>query len=607
MSKIVGFDFGTTNSLISIVLKNGEIKSYTDGVMPHPSVVCYSGDVVIAGRKAKERLDTNAMGISGDVVRSPKALLDKDAVFIAGRNKHPVDIVADLIHFLKNNALEHSDDQLTDFSRAVVTIPVGMLGKTRKSLRDALLKSGMHIVKFVHEPLAALYGYFRQLPNMENELSKLNGKLVLVFDWGGGTLDLTLCKIFNGMLIQVQNVGDNNVGGDRIDEALLNFVLDKHSQQQKLTDLPAEQPNARAKLLNRCETVKIELSNSEQLRIVIYDYFSTESSNDSDIDVLVTRKDLEKISLGIINQGIGCIKQLRESANVDERLISLCLATGGMIKTPAIEQKLQEIFGLSRLVIAENGDRIISEGAAWIAHDEADLVLAKTVEIREARDSYFPIFKQGRKLPEEGRVIEENSSFYSVDPEDGFAKFQICCAESAGKIMAADSRRNYDNLTVKIDKKAKPFFERLSVKSTIDDDLILRVEAKSELSHNEKDVVEIHDLEFCISFPKAIESELIDGGSKKNSAFPKGAITIRSNVLQDRIFHSNRHENEKIRNFYVPGEVLYRHNSEYFDTRTNPPEIQSIERLYYQPCAICKRQSNDPNCQCGQKAYSAKW
>jgi molecular chaperone DnaK (HSP70) len=519
MSKIVGFDFGTTNSLISIVLKNGEIKSYTDGVMPHPSVVCYSGDVVIAGRKAKERLDTNAMGISGDVVRSPKALLDKDAVFVAGRDKHPVDIVADLIYFLKNNALEHSDDQLTDFSRAVVTIPVGMVGKTRKSLRDALLKAGMHIVKFVHEPLAALYGYFRQLPNMENELLKRNGQLILVFDWGGGTLDLTLCKIFNGMLIQVQNVGDNEVGGDRIDEALLNFVLEKHSQQQKLTNLPAEQPNAKAKLLNRCETVKIELSNSEQLRIVIYDYFSTESSNDSDIDVLITRKDLEQISQGIINRGIGKIKNLLELANVDESRISLCLATGGMIKTPAIKQKLQEIFGLSRLVIAENGDRIISEGAAWIAHDDADLVLAKAVEIREARDSYFPIFKQGRKLPGEGRVIKENTSFYCVDPTDAFAKFQICCAESTGKIMAADSRRTYDNLTIKVDEKAKPFFERLSVNSTIDDNLILSVEAKSELNHNEKDAVEIHDLEFCISFPdvnhQKSSSEITDHSKKK--------------------------------------------------------------------------------------------
>jgi molecular chaperone DnaK (HSP70) len=606
MSKVVGFDFGTTNSLISVVLKNGAIKSYTeDNGMPHPSVVCYAGEDIIAGRKAKERLDTNVMGISGDVVRSPKSLLDKDDVFVSGRNKHPVDIVSDLVKFLKSNALEHSDDNLTDFKRAVVTIPVGMAGKTRKALRNALLKAGMNVVKFVHEPLAALYGYFRQLPelDMQNELLKRNGQLVLVFDWGGGTLDLTLCKIMNNVLIQIQNVGDNSVGGDRIDEALLNFVLNKYMQQQNLKDLPPEQPSARSKLLIRCEEAKIHLSSSDNYMIYVADYFSTELSNDSDIDVLVTRKDLEEISRGIINQGIGCIKHLRDVANVDESRISLCVATGGMIKTPIIEQKLQEIFGLSRLVITENGDRIISEGAAWIAHDNADLVLAKTVEIKEARDSYYPIFKRGRKLPEEGLVIEEKASFYSVDPTDGFAKFQICCAESAGNVMAADPRKTYGdgNLTLRIDDKARPFFERLSVRATIDDNLILNVEASSDLNKNEKDMVEIHDLEFCVSFPhinKKNSHDFHDENLKKNIKFPIGAVTIRSNILRTDEFHHNRHENEKIRNSYVPGEVLYKFNQEYFNTFNNPPKLQVEEKLYYQPCAICKRKINDPACKC---------
>jgi molecular chaperone DnaK len=614
MSKVVGFDFGTTNSLISIILKHGEIKSYTDGVMPHPSVVCYSGDSVIAGRKAKDRLDANVMGISGNVVRSPKALLDRDyPVDVAGREKHPIDIVADLVRFLKNEALqqqkiEQESDQLTDFNRAVVTIPVGMCGKTRKSLRNAILKAGINIVTFVHEPLAALYGYFRQLPNMGNELLKRNGQLILVFDWGGGTLDLTLCKVFNGMLIQVQNVGDNEVGGDRIDEALLNFVLDKHCEQHKLKELPLEQPNAKAKLLNRCETVKIELSNSDRRQpISILDYFSSESSNDSDIEVWVTRQDLEKISQGIINRGIGCIKRLSASAGIDESSISLCLATGGMIKTPVIEQKLQEIFGLSRLVIAKNGDRIISEGAAWIAHDDADLVLAKTVEIKEARDSYFPIFKQGRELPKEGRIIEENTAFYCVDPRDGFAKFQICRTEAIHqKRMASDPRQTYDNLTVKVDKNAKPFYERLLVQSTIDDNLILNVRAESELNDREQDSVEIHDLEFCIAFPNSVESEVLEDNLKKNSEFPNGAVTIRSNVTQDYFSDSNlpRHEIERRKNLCVPGELLYQITPQYFDTRNNPPEIQVKEKMHYELCPICRKSRKkirEPKCHCRDK------
>ncbi len=301
MSKIVGFDFGTTNSLISVVLKNRKVKSYTDTKdLPHPSVVCYLGDKVVSGRKAKERLDKTAMGVLGDIVRSPKTLLEKDAVFVAGRDKHPKDIVADLVRFLRENALEQEESDLSDFTRAVVTIPVGMNGKARAALRDALLAAGMHIVKFIHEPLAALYGYFRSQENMENELLRRNGQLILVFDWGGGTLDLTLCQISDGMLVQVQNVGDNQVGGDFIDVALLDFIINKHAKQRQIDLLPPEQPGAKAKLLNRCEEAKIQLSSRDKFPIFIPEYFSTEIPDDSDIEVLITREDLESISKSIV-------------------------------------------------------------------------------------------------------------------------------------------------------------------------------------------------------------------------------------------------------------------------------------------------------------------
>ncbi len=266
---------------------------------------------------------------------------------------------------------------------------------------------------------------------------------------------------------------------------------------------------------------------------------------------------------------------------------------------PAISQKLTELFGLSRLVISEKGDRIISEGAAWIAHDDADLVLAKSVEVLEARSSYLPIFKKGIKLPQEGQIIEEKTSLYSVDPRDGKAKFQLCRTASTGKAMASDTRLTYDNLTVKIDDRAKPFDERLELNLTIDDNLILKATARSILL-NHSDSTEIHDLEFGLSVSKKknnndnTDFEL----SKKNSIFPEGAIKIRSNVLRAENFHSARHQNEKMRNKYVPGELLYQYNPEYFNTANYPPEIQVNEKLYYQPCAICKRRSHDPDCHC---------
>jgi molecular chaperone DnaK (HSP70) len=551
MSKVVGFDFGTTNSLVSIILKNGEVKFYTDDKnLPHPSVVCYLGNKTISGRKAKERLDKNVIGISGDIVRSPKRLLGEAAVSVAGINKHPTDIVADLVRFLRTNALAQ-EDGLSDFTRAVVTIPVGMDGKARAALRDALLAADMHIVKFIHEPLAALYAYFRSQKNMEDELLKRNGQLILVFDWGGGTLDLTLCQISNGMLVQVLNKYDNEVGGDYIDNALHDEVIRQHTKKFNLDSSIFSQPGASAKLLNQCEQAKIELSKRDKFPILVTEYFSTDDVNTSKIEVMLKREDLERISKKIVNRGISKIDELIKSLNIDQSRISLCLATGGMINMPAISQKLTELFGLTRLEISEKGDRIISEGAAWIAHDDVDLVLAKSVEVLEARNSYLPIFKRGTKLPQEGQIIEEKTSLYSVDPRDGKAKFQLCRTASTGKTMASDERITYDNLTVKIDDKAKPFFERLELNLSIDDNLILSATAKSTLL-NDCDTTDIHDLEFGLLVSKKDgNNHDVEESLKKNTIFDDGAIAIRSNVLGEN--KKNRNDLNK----YVPGELLY--------------------------------------------------
>jgi molecular chaperone DnaK (HSP70) len=593
MSKVIGFDFGTTNSLISIILKNGQVKFYTDDKnLPHPSVVCYLGDDIISGRKAKERLDKNAMGILGDIVRSPKTLLGNDAVFVAGRNKHPKDIVAALVRFLQANALAH-EDELSDFTRAVVTIPVGMDGKKRAALRDALLAANMHIVKFIHEPLAALYAYFRSQQNMENELLKRNGQLILVFDWGGGTLDLTLCKISDGMLVQIKNKYDNEVGGDYIDNALHDAIIKRHTKKYNFDISIPSHPGASAKLLNQCEQAKIELSKRDKFPILVTDYFSIDDVNASKIEVMLKREDLERISKTIVNRGISKIDELIKSLDIDLLSISLCLATGGMINMPAINQKLIEKFGLSRLIISDKGDRIISEGAAWIAHDEADLVLAKSVEVIEARNSYLPIFKQGIKLPQEGQIIEEKTSLYSVDPRDGKAKFQLCRTASIGKSMASDPRETYDNLTVKIDDKTEPFRERLELNLTIDDNLILTATAISTLL-NDSDTTEIHDLEFGLSVAKKYSNEGIEESLKKNSIFlenEKGSIRVRSNVLRASIA-----ENRNERNKYIPGELLYQYKPEYFDDRLNPPSIQVMEKNYYEPCPFCKKRRTHPEC-----------
>jgi molecular chaperone DnaK len=112
-----------------------------------------------------------------------------------------------------------------------MTIPVRLDGGGRRRLREAARKAGIGVVQFVHEPLAALYSYLRSQRDYRRRLAELDGCRVLVFDWGGGTLDLTLCQVQRDQIVQIANLGDDDVGGDRFDELVRNHARDAHAQR----------------------------------------------------------------------------------------------------------------------------------------------------------------------------------------------------------------------------------------------------------------------------------------------------------------------------------------------------------------------------------------
>ena len=257
----------------------------------------------------------------------------------------------------------------SEFDRAVVSIPVAMDGRRRRELRDALMQAGINIVQFVHEPLAALYAHFREPERGARSYRELADELALVFDWGGGTLDLTLCHLGKGTISQIANFGDNEVGGDYIDEAMMRFVLEEVGSEN--ADL-AVAPGARAKLLEQCEEAKIQLSKRDSALIFVPDFFLN-AEDDNDIEFALTREQYDEIAEKFITRGVSSIDKLLDRLEIDRRRIALCLATGGMINTPSISSALVQLFGTDRLHISPRGDRIISEGCAWIANDEARL------------------------------------------------------------------------------------------------------------------------------------------------------------------------------------------------------------------------------------------
>jgi actin-like ATPase involved in cell morphogenesis len=583
--RVAGFDFGTTNSLISVVRGNAPINFLDDEQRPIPSVVCYEGKQKIIGREAKTRLTQSGLGVQGNSVRSPKSLLGRDSVYIEGIERHPVDIVADVVRHVVQQAMSgRRGRDLKELSGAVVTIPVDMLGYRRRALRDAFRIAGLSVVQYVHEPLAALYGYFRR--DLEAMLRRYDRKLVLVFDWGGGTLDLTLCRPMGDMVVQLKNDGTDEVGGDVFDESIMNHVLKEVWAARRTHTSVETHPGARSRLLDRCERAKIDLSTRERSQVYVGNYFR--DGADEDLDYALNRDELEGIAGSLLDKGFDRIGRILNNAGYAPEQVALCIATGGMSNMPAVKRRLHELFGPERVRIPDGTATLIAEGAAWIAADEARLRLAKNVELVLARNSYLPLVKAGTEMPTEGQVKTTSFHLYCTDPRDGVAKFQICTPEKAGgAVLPGEPRTHLENITVQVDAKAQPFRERLELEVHINDDLILEAHARS-LNLKDEDRREVHNLEFGLAFPtsSAEGGEISDGNGSADEHPGKGTLSLRANVAYT--------EDPGL----VPGELLYEYDPHYFDVRRNPPDYQTLEKLYYQPCSICRRASNDPLCHC---------
>jgi actin-like ATPase involved in cell morphogenesis len=589
---VIGFDFGTTNSLASVVIGTGVI-SFLENEQPIPSVVSFEGGKVEVGRKAHDRLSSAGLGVQGSTVRSPKTLLGREEQVIDGVRRDPVKMVEIVLDHVRRLVLASKAGRDLKMDRVVATIPVNMQGHRRALLRQAFRQAGMSVVQFVHEPLAALYGYLRMSEGTTDLVKRYDGKLLLVFDWGGGTLDLTLCRVLDGLLVQVANDGTEEVGGDLFDDELRNEVEKRSRTSQGIADDVEVLPEARKRLLHECEKAKIRLSSRDTWNVYVDPYY--QSDDQSDLQVNLSRDDLQEIAGHLVKKGVSRIERLLEREGYSTSSVELCLATGGMVNMPMVKNRLEEMFGPSRVHISKRSASAISEGAAWVAHDQARLHLAKNVELAMARSSYMPLLQAGTEMPSEREHRRERFDLYCADPSDGHGKFSLVSPRRPGpRVLPNDERRPLCNMLLKVDDKARPFRERLELEVSVDENLVLTATAWS-LNQKGRAVEEVHDLEFALATPGAKSSWLNasllgeDGDGILNEP---GDLAMRSNIAA--------REDDSL----VPGEVLYRFNPFYFRVEKNPPQIQVEERLYYEPCSICKRVSNDPLCNCASSRTS---
>jgi molecular chaperone DnaK len=600
---IFGIDFGTTNSLVTVAV-GGRALPLIDQVTrrPHPSVIWYRGSDIVVGREARENMDITEIGAPPGFVRSPKMALRREgSIYVDGRPIDPTDAVAEVLRHLKADAsIARGAAHGHDLSRAVFTIPVDFGGPERRALREAARKAGIGVVQFVHEPVAALYAYLRARPDLGRELARLEGRTILVFDWGGGTLDLTLCRITGGAIMQIRNLGDNEVGGDRFDEQLRNHLRAKHASSHRLDDITAlEQPGMPAKLLHQCELLKIHLSDPkiDIEDVIVRNYLRMEGPG-KNLLASVTRGELEELSFGIVARGLARIDEILEQAQLTYHDIELCLATGGMVNMPAIRDGLTERF-VGRVPRLENGDRIIAEGAAWIASDGLRLKLSKPLEILVADTSgqgtYHSLVDAGWTLPIENETQNiTNTRLYCVDPREGFAVVEVAKPVKLGRTSHDDPRRSLCAVKVAVDPNAAPLMERIECRLQIDHDYVARVTLRST-GRGAESWEEFHDLDFGLSLAELAsndEGEDEAGSSRKSGPVGQIIASTRTNLYQRtnvaKCDERTQSTGELWR--FVPGDLIEQWHPSYFDRRSNsatPRQLQ--EKYFYMPCPRCKR------------------
>lgn len=605
--RVFGLDFGTTNSLLAIVQGETCIPLVHQNTgRPHPSVLWYRAGEVVVGRDAREYLDSADGSAPQGLLRSPKMSLRRDGpIHLEGKEIAPSDAVKEVLSFLRQDALipRGARGLPYEVDRVVMTIPVDFQGQQRRQLRDAARKAGLGIVQFVHEPVAALYAYLRTLPDLRRQLAELENRVLLVFDWGGGTLDLTLCRMMGGTLMQIDSAGNNEIGGDVFDVRLRNLVRTRHAEQHGVEDITAvEAPGMGAKLLARCEIAKIQLSSEDSVAqsVFVRDYARLEGTA-GDLRVSLSLADIERESRSLVNRGLAMIDQMLEIARLDYNDVHLCLPTGGMVNMPAIRSGLVERFG-GRVPRLPNGDRIIAEGAAWIAHDGLRLTLAKPIELRVADGSgaghYHTLIHRGLVMPVENQsVLAANYQFVCTDPRNGTAVFEFVKPKRVGLVQPGDDRETLCTVQVDVNPKTEPLFERLHCEVRLDHDYVAHVHVTS-VGRGAVAEGEIHRLDFGLEIlPTPAEGDADGRGTDAGGSSGEmtrltgtapikgkiGAVAFRPNIASSGEHRGNlRHA--------VAGDVARK----YWPAMFNPdhPEAtrrQHDEAMYYIPCAMCGR------------------
>jgi molecular chaperone DnaK len=369
MAKNIGIDLGTTNSVVAVMLEGQpKVISNLDGARLTPSVVAFTeGGERLVGNKAKRQAVTNPkntvysikrfMGrrhnevseeekiVPYPVVGGPDELVK---VKVGGKDYTPPEISAMILRNLKEAAEDYLGETVT---KAVITVPAYFNDSQRQATKEAGQIAGLEVERIVNEPTAAALAY---------GLEKKENEKIAVFDFGGGTFDISILEVGEGVCEVRSTNGDTHLGGDDIDEVLINHVADQFRQEQGI-DL-RQDPMALQRLREACEKAKCELSTQVQTDLNL-PFITADASGPKHLQMAVTRAKLEELADDILNRLRGPCEKALKDADMSSGDIDEVILVGGSTRMPAVQQVVKDIFGKEPHK-GVNPDEVVAIGAA---------------------------------------------------------------------------------------------------------------------------------------------------------------------------------------------------------------------------------------------------
>ena len=431
MGKIIGIDLGTTNSCVA-VMEGGQptVIANTEGARTTPSVVAFTktGERLV-GEPAKRQAVTNAER----TISSIKREMGTDyRVTIDDKKYSPQEISAMILQKLKKDAEGYLGESVTE---AVITVPAYFNDAQRQATKDAGKIAGLDVKRIINEPTAAALAY-----GLDNEKEQK----IMVYDLGGGTFDVSVIEIGDGVIEVLSTNGDTHLGGDDFDQAIINYLLDEFKKTEGV-DLSTDKM-AMQRLKEAAEKSKIELSTTTTSNINL-PFITADATGPKHMDITLTKAKFDELTADLVARTLTCIRNAMNDAALNASQIDEVLLVGGSSRIPAVQEAVKKEMGKEPNK-GINPDECVAVGAARqagvLGGEETGVLLLDVTPLSLGIETMGGVFT---KLIERNTTIPTNKSQIFSTAADGQTSVEVHVLQGEREMAQYNKTLGRFNLT----------------------------------------------------------------------------------------------------------------------------------------------------------------